>query len=373
MGTLPTSFDIEVSPLSQSWDEGRGIDTENWADKGVANWDKASTSVWWTTLGADFLTTPTASYHFDTGGWGGGGGGLEDVEVDVSEIVGAWLTGGLPNYGFMVKLTTTEEDDSNDYFKKKFHGRATHFPDKRPTVEMQWDDSIKDDRGVFLFDYSSSLYLYNKKRGELQDITGIGTGNDVLTVKIADLSGTIATVSASHTGQTGIYSASIVLATGSHSGSSFSDKWSFAGASYMTGSFTPGNDGASTSNVQEQYTVKVMNLKQEYELSEVVRWNLFVKTRNYNPAVVQTGSLVLRNTIIEKGYYRIDNALNGRHVIQLGTGSTETTRLSYDENGNYFNFYLSTLSPNEVYKLVFFFDVDGQLQKVDNNIRFKVK
>ena len=230
----------------------------------------------------------------------------------------------------------------------------------------------KDNRGTFLFGVQSSLYLYNKQRGQLTDIVGVGTGNDVITVDIADLSGTIQTFSASHTGVTGIYSASITLASGSYSGSLFSDKWGLNGASYMTGTFVPHNDGAEQVNDQEEYIVKIMNKKHYYESADVVKFNLFVRTRGYNPAVVQTGSLVMSNTTIEKGYYRIDNATTGEQVIPLGTGSVETTRLSYDKDGNYFKFYMSTLATKEVYKVVFFFEVDGQLQRLDEGIRFKV-
>jgi hypothetical protein len=289
-------------------------------------------------------------------------------------MVGAWLTGGLPNHGFMIKLTDTEEDDSTDYFTKKFHGKQTNFADKRPVVEMRFDDSLRDDRGVFLFDANSSLYMYNKQRGQLLDIPGVGTGQDVVDVAVSDVSGNIIfTTSGSHTGFTGIYSASMTLPSSSiYSGSSFTDAWSAAGKSYLTGTFTPHNDGAGDSNDQQQYVISVKNLKKEYDLNELIRFNLFVRTRGYNPAVVNTGSLVHWNTVIEKGYYRIDNATTNEQVIPLGTGSVETTRMSYDKNGNYFNFYMNTLAQREVYKLVFFFEIDGQLQKIDQNFRFRV-
>lgn len=362
--TLPSSFDIEIVPVSRSWDEGTGIDNDTFYDLGVANWDKAQSSVWWTTVGGDYTTGATASYHFDLGS--------EDVEVDISNIVGSWLTGSLVNNGLMVKLTDSQEADGNDYFKKSFFGRSTHYKDKKPTIEMRWDDSVKDDRSVFAWGVSSSLYLYNKVRGVLTNISGVGTGQNVLTVNITDASGTIATVSASHTGLTGIYSASFALVSSSYSGSVFNDNWGLNGASYMTGTFYPHGDGASSNNSQSEYYVKVKNIKKEYEGTETSRFNLFVLTRNYKPAVVNTGSLALSNTIIEKGYYRIDNAISNLPVIPLGTGSTETTRLSYDENGNYFNLHMNTLSSGEVYKVVFFFDVDGQFQKIDSNIRFKV-
>ena len=365
---LPSSFDVEIVAMSRSWDEGKGIDNDNFLDKGVANWDKSQTNVLWTTTGGDFLLSAsvTASYHFDTG--------HEDIEVDVTDMVGAWLTGGLPNNGFMVKITGSQELDETDYFRKKFHARNTNFRDKRPTLEMRFDDSLKDDRGVFLFGISSSLYLYNKERGQLKDITSVGTGQDVIDVALSDVSGNvILNASGSHTGFTGIYSASMVLPTSSiYSGSAFTDGWSLTGNSFLTGAFTPHNDGAQSSNVQEQYVVSMKNMRKEYDLNELVRFNLFVRTRTYNPAVVQTGSLALDGTIIEKGYYRVDNASTEEQVIPLGTGSLETTRLSYDENGNYFNFYVRTLAQRELYRLVFFFEIDGQLQRIEQDFRFRV-
>lgn len=365
VGTIPTSYDVKILPLSKSWDEGRGLDTDYFRDKGFANWDKAQRTTHWTSKGGDYLEDVTASCHFDLGD--------EDLEVNVTDIVYSWLTGGLPNSGFMVKLADAEESNYTDYSKKRFFSRTSHFCDKRPVLELRWDDSLKDDRGVFIFDYTGSLYLYNKKKGQLRDIEGIGTSNDVLTVTIYDQSGSVLVVSGSHTGRTGIYSASFLLPSSSYSGSVFHDAWSAPdGRTFMTGTFYPSSDVSSESNEQESYTVKVTNIRPEYENDEEVRLNLFVKTKTYNPSVVLTGSLSLRNTVVEKGYYRIDNLLTGQSVIPLGTGSVETTRLSYDENGNYFNFNMNSLCSGEVYKIVFFFDVDGQLQRIDEGISFKV-
>lgn len=362
--TLPSSYDVQVFPLSRSWDEGVGIDNDTFLDHGVANWDKAMSSVLWTTPGGDYNQSPSATYHFDAGS--------EDLEVDVTSIVNAWLTGGLPNNGLLLRLSGTHETDGNDYYIKKFHGRSTDFRDRRPTIEMRWDDSLKDDRPIFIFDYTGSLYLYNKRRGRFTNIDGIGTGNNVLTVKITDMSGTIMTVSASHTGRTGIYSASFSLPTGSYSGSVFHDMWGFNGRSFMTGTFYPRGNGGFPVDRQEQYIVTVRNLKKEHEPTEKVRFNLFVRTRSYNPHVVQTGSLVMKNTIIERAYYRVDNATTDQVVIPLGTGALETTRLSYDDDGNYFDFYMSTLAERELYRLIFFFDIDGEFQRIDQDFRFRV-
>lgn len=364
--TVPTSYDVVFYPLSRSWDEGRGIDNDTYLDLGVANWNQATSNTAWSTPGGDFVTSSSGSYHFDTG--------LEDVCIDVSNIVGAWMTGNLPNHGFLVKLTSDEESDAqyNDYYIKKFHARNTYFKDRRPTLEMRFDDSLKDDRDNFVFGATNVLFLYNRVKGALTNISGVGTGQNVLAVRIFDASGTLATASASHVGRTGIYSASFNLSTGSYSGSIFYDAWHLNGVSYMTCSFYPRTDGSFCNTGGERYIVTVKNKKKEYEKNELVRFKLFVKTNNYGPAVVSTGSLSLDNTIITKAYYRIDNALTNQVVIPLGTGSLETTRLSYDSSGNYFDLYMSSLSEGEVYKIVLFFDVDGELQKIDRDFKFRV-
>ncbi len=362
--TVPTSYDMLIVPVSRSWDEGSGIDVDTYLDKGFANWDKAKQGTFWTTPGGDFLATPSVTVHFDNG--------VENVEADVTSIVNAWLTGGLPNNGLMLKLTSAEETDTSDYFIKKFHSGDSHYLDNRPTLEMRFDDSVKDDRANFVWGATNKLYLYNKVKGTLQDVPGI-VGPNSLLVRLQDVSGSVITsVSGSHTGRAGIYSASLTLATGSYTGSIFYDVWLSASVPIMTGTLYPRRDGAFQSNTQEQYIATVKNLKREYENDEIVRLNVFFRTRTYNPAVVRTGSLHMANTVITKGYYRVDNATTNKPVIPLGTGSPETTRLSYDGGGNYFEFYTSTLSKREVYKLVFFADVDGQLQRIDENVRFRI-
>ena len=133
----------------------------------------------------------------------------------------AWLTGGLPNYGFLIKMSASNPDYTDRYIKM-FHGRETFFKDKRPHLEALWDDSIRDDRNNLLFDQTGSLVLYNRVRGQLTNLTLIGTGSIYL--RVDDSSGSVKIVTGSFV-RTGIYSASFALPTGSYSGSIFRDVW----------------------------------------------------------------------------------------------------------------------------------------------------
>jgi len=175
---VPSSFDLFIYPLSRSWDEGRGIDTENFRDYGYANWHSASSTVEWTTTGSDFISEEygTASQHFDYG--------YEDLEVDISDIVINWLTSSVfNNDGILIKFGATEENgdaSSVDFYRKAFHGRESKYIEKLPVIEARWDNVIKDNRSNFAYNQNNKLYLYNFIRGELTDLT-----NPVI-VKIQD-------------------------------------------------------------------------------------------------------------------------------------------------------------------------------------------
>lgn len=362
--TLPYSYDVEIERLARDWDEGRGVDVTSYSDKGVANWEKAKSNVFWTTTGSDITGSMRVEYHFDEGD--------EDLLVNVTSIVNSWLTGNIPNNGFLIHLSSTLESGNTDYYYKSFHSKQTHFLDYRPYLEARWDDSIKDDRDNFVFDNTGSLYLYNVIRGQLTNIAEIGTGSNVLTVRIIDASGTVKTLSASHTGITGIYSASFALATGSYSGSLFQDIWYLGSKSYLTCSFVPTGDFSKCVSRPARYVVNVANLKNSYERDEQTRLQLFVRSVDYNPAVVATASLDPTGLVITKAYWRVVNDRTEEVVIPFGTGSTENTRLSYDKNGNYFDLYCSSLSSGNVYRLSFLFDVDGEQQIIDKSFKFKV-
>lgn len=363
-GTVPASLDVEVQALSQSWDEGNGRDVDNFADKGVANWEKAHSNQYWDIFGA-VGSGSTSTFHFDTG--------HEDLDTDVSDIVNAWLTGAAPNDGFLVKISSSQELDSQDYYIKMFHARNTHFPDRRPYIEARWDDSVKDDRNNFFWDVPGNLYLYNVIRGQPTNIPSIGTGS--MLVRVSDKSGSITVITGSFTGVTGIYSASFTVPTGSYSGSLWSDVWydpANSASFLMSGAFGIGDDEERQDLSPLRYFVTVTNLRESYESDEDVRLNLYVRPHDYNPAQVLTASLDSLGTVITKAYYRIVNDRTEDVVVPFSTGALEYTRLSYDRRGNYMRLNVGSLSSGNVYRLTFLLDVDGQKQYVDQDLKFRV-
>jgi hypothetical protein len=114
--------------------------------------------------------------------------GLEDLEVDISELVEQWVAGTTDNYGVGVFLSSSYEayfsgsggadsgsvlnnlnGATESYYTKRFFARGSQFFFKRPVIEARWDDATRDDRGDFYFSSSlapasdnlNTLYLYN--------------------------------------------------------------------------------------------------------------------------------------------------------------------------------------------------------------------
>ena len=139
--TLPKNFTLLVSPLSQSFEEGTGLDFESLTDQtrdGVgANWINAGEGAPWATQGGDFLSS-SLSQSFDSG--------VEDLEIDVTSLVESWIDGSTPNNGVAVSLLSNLESGSASYYTKKFFARGTEFFYKRPSIEAKWNSAKTDDR-----------------------------------------------------------------------------------------------------------------------------------------------------------------------------------------------------------------------------------
>ena len=99
--------------IAQDWNEGRGLDMDNYSDIGVSNWISASSGNAWTSEGGSFIagTNTSASVSFDTG--------LENISVDVSEQVYKWLD-ATDNYGFLIKFPDSAVSGSDSLYTKKF-------------------------------------------------------------------------------------------------------------------------------------------------------------------------------------------------------------------------------------------------------------
>tara|TARA_Y100001963_G_scaffold13707_1_gene17101 strand:- start:6085 stop:7569 length:1485 start_codon:yes stop_codon:yes gene_type:complete len=398
--TTPKNFTLVTSLVSQSWDEGLGLDMENYTDIDASNWLTASNDpviVKWTTEGGDYITgsdSKRAEYSFnqtfDTG--------FEDLEVDISHGVESILDGTNENYGFGIKLTGSQETGSNSYYTKMFFARGSQFFLKRPVLEARWDSSKKDDRGDFFLSSSlvpasdnlMKLYLYNIVRGELTNIPVIGTGD----LHVSIYSGTLlntgpsgskigfgpggGTVTAGHVNTTashveaGIYSCSFAYTASAIT--TIFDVWHKNELQYHTGSAIKVQTFDSTNyNFDNVYVSTMTNLRAVYSPQETARFRLYVRSKDWSPTIYSVASKDIENTIINDAYYKVTRISDNFDVIAYGTGSSNQTRLSYDASGSYFDLPMNVFKTDDVYEISFVYVINGSFVEQPERFRFRVE
>jgi hypothetical protein len=383
--TVPRDFTLTISPVSQSWEEGYGLDMDNYTDltyNGTgSNWINAGAGTTWTTAGGDYLTTPSLVYtaSFDTG--------IEDLEVDITNLVEQWITGtaggGIENYGIGVQLTSSQTSGSRSYYTKKFSARSSEYFFKRPVIEARWDDTRRDNRGNFFISSSAlsadnnlnTLFIYNFYRGQLTNIADIGTGSIYVSLHTSASGGDQLTATPNNpvTGgwaETGIYSASFALNT---SASTVFDRWFSGSTYYHTGSFTPTSFDSSNINSIERYVTTITNLENEYYNNDITRLRLFTRLKDWSPTIYTVASTEIQNNFIEDAFYKVVREVDSYDVIGYGTGSLNHTRLSYDVTGSYFDLDMSLLEPGYSYAIKFVYYINGAYEEQRESFRFRVK
>ena len=381
--TVPEDYDMVIAPISQSWNEGVGLDMDEYKEADESNWIKRNSSTNWYTEGGDFLTA--SGDYFLTQSFSTG---LEDLSVDVTQQVEEWLNSNTGNYGFGVFMTSSIASDTVSYYTKKFFGRGSEFFFKRPVIEARWDDSKKDNRVNFVISSSilsaadnlNEIYLYNTYKGAYKDIPNLS--GDILNVSLyrdALTDGAPTSFTASKV-DTGIYSASVFLNT---TASILYDVWS-TGASppadggaratqFHTGSITPTSHSATTYNPSDSYVINITNLKKDYEADEEARFRIYVRDKNWSPTIYTVASTDIETSALDNLYYRISREADNLTIVDFSTGSLKYSLTSYDTQGNYFDFDMSLLEAGYSYVISFLAEENGNKKQIKNTFRFRVE
>ena len=375
--TVPRDYKIVAHPLTKNWNEGYGVDLDEFSDRDQSNWLSASSDVGWSSAGGDFDNTYLFEQEFVKG--------TEDLDIDVTRYVEDVLNNALNsgnNYGFVLMLTSSLLSDTNSYYTKKFSARESEFYMKRPVIEAQWNSSIKDDRSNFYYSSSlapavdnlNDLYIYNNIGGRLKNIPSVGTGK--LKVALYESSASapsgsaLVTVTGSHI-STGIYSASVAITGTSET---LHDVWFTGSTQFHTGTIYPEIRYTGTTTKTNEYFVSITNLKAKYDDDENVRFRIYTRLKGWSPTIYTRAVSEPQLYIPTSGSYEIFRIIDNFKVIEHATGSTKYTELSFDGSGSYFDFDMSILEPGYSYgiKLAFYDDFLQEYKPIDKVFKFRV-
>jgi hypothetical protein len=296
-----TSFDLELKPIYELWDEGNGYDfepeiictDENSYVEGYANWLHRTTLQSWIYPGAipTGSTVTLATQHFDRGN--------EDVLMDitdfVNQVISGTTTGGTYN-GFCLKFTNSFETDPMDANQiVAFFTRHTHTFFE-PFIETEFNDLVQDDRKYVVLDQPCNLVLYVAERGEMFNLDVPPTCTIGTTIfPVTQIS-------------KGIYSASVILpSTGYTDVVMYHDVWSnivINGVTQpnITMNITPlpASNHYQIGNLTYEplkYGVSISGIKREEQVQQGERRKIFVNLRE--PYTVSN------NATIDNVYYRM--------------------------------------------------------------------
>jgi hypothetical protein len=129
--TLPIDYTIFGYPVSQSWVMGLGrsgntpiiTDGCTWISTGTTNWASS---------GSSFTSSSFTSQSFIYTN-------SKDINMNLTSITNLWYSSSIPNYGILLKLSSSIENSTTPLITK-FFSMDTHtiYP---PQLEFRWNDS----------------------------------------------------------------------------------------------------------------------------------------------------------------------------------------------------------------------------------------
>lgn len=375
---LPAGFTLEIMPLSRSFNEGLGLDQDNFEDLDEANWLYASTGTLWTNPGGDFYSASTSyikSQYFENGD--------EDLEVNITNIINDFYfstsSGFSTLYGLGIKLSSSIESIDQSYYKKKFSARSSEYFFKRPILEVRWNSLIQDDRKNSFTSSSlastenlNDLYFYNNIRGQLTDIPGLGSGSNIYVSFYTQSSGSGSAISI-FTGSwydTGTYKVQFYSTL---TGTVY-DFWkNQAGTvTYYSSSLRMKSFLDDTVDSNQKFSISMPFLKNSYDRIESPKMNIFVKRKDWQPNYYVRYQQNVENLIIENCYYQIKRVVDDLIVVNYGTGSFEYTKLGFDTNGNYFYLPMNLFESGFMYEISYLFKLGSSYVEQLEKFKFKV-
>ena len=140
---IPIDYTIYAYAVTQSWDMGIGTRFDDISTDGVS-WNKRTADNW---LLGEYYSGTTGSFNGKGGTWFTGSYSTQsfsyetsDIEMDVKVTMDEWISGSLPNQGFILKYDTSLENDTQDYGQLKFFSKETNTI-YQPKLRIGWDDS----------------------------------------------------------------------------------------------------------------------------------------------------------------------------------------------------------------------------------------
>ena len=152
---IPALYTIYAHPISQSWDMGIGTKYDDISTENVT-WNSRKTNINWVVPTGSFTYPVESTGSVSSSLWGDNGAGGTwytnyevtqsfeyesiDLNLNVLEPINEWLSGSIPNEGWLLKLSDEFESNTTDYGSLKYFSKETNTI-YQPKIRVGWDDS----------------------------------------------------------------------------------------------------------------------------------------------------------------------------------------------------------------------------------------
>jgi len=407
---VPRDFTISIFPLAKSFEEGEGRDVSAFSDVGAANYLSSSIGSTWTISGAySSGTVGDAGIDYYASGNLFDGQGLRSLEskqvfidgneelfVDVSDVLSATISGIIPDNGFILSFTSSQESDTTTRFVKRFASRHVTQQHLRPRLEVHSDSSIFDAHAGATFDATGTLYLRNfvgSSQANLLSASAPIVGNQCLHIVLSTGSfSTTVTASQQMVGSnfvTGSYSGSFYISAQNSSVVSgsltladhitasgsivFSEKWKSLDNSvtFVSTFLTCSLPTRTTFDaVPRQLRMYSTNVKSKYNVNSLHRVRLFSYDSNYEPSSSRIPKPTVSST--PETYFRVKD-IEGNVYVPFER-QHNGTRLSSDSSGLFFDLHTDGLPKGRLLTIDYLvIDRGSEYIVEDKNVRFTVE
>ena len=148
---IPLNYTIYANAVSQSWTMGTGTKFDNTTTDGISWKYRNGITLWQdNTIGGSAVYNPgtTGSANAEGGTWYTASQASQsfsyqsdDVRMDVTGLVKLWISGSIPNEGFVVHHSLENEENTVDYGILKFFSKES-VTIYEPKLELDWNDFL---------------------------------------------------------------------------------------------------------------------------------------------------------------------------------------------------------------------------------------
>ncbi len=364
---IAASFGLIAFQIDKDWDEGRGYDLYkefylvkqkgNLHLTGFSNWNSAKNLTDWTEPGV--YNNPatgssfTATQFFDLGD--------EDVDMDITDIVNDWISGGTVNNGLglafqrQYELLSTDTRYIASFFTEKTN---TAF---KPYIEVIYDQTIKDDRSNITNNRSSRLFLYTFSGNSSVNFYSANTV-DIQTIAGADY---ITGLTPTHLSK-GVYYVDVLM-SGTTRGQRFKDIWKDI-------TFVPGvdqQDYTQTFTIKDNFYTNSKPTINDYSLTVYgLESNKILTTEEYVRIFCDLRVNYSTNTPSTSYELKYKMIMNNQLEVIPWTPIHQTMRDGCAEN--YFDLDTSWLLHNQTYHIEFMIEEAGSKRIIADKINFRI-